>query len=204
MSHSSVVAPEPSNALKLVEEDVLLWLEQAVIGLNLCPFAKAVVVHDRLRIRVSDARESDVLLQELAQELQRLMSTPLEHIETTLLVAPWITPDFLDFNDLVGEAQDMLDAMELEGDLQIADFHPRYQFAGTAEDDPGNLTNRAPYPILHLLREASIDRAVESTPDAATIYERNIALLERMGQAGWDQLGLRTRCPFHGVSKDET
>ena len=204
MSHSSVVAPEPSNALKLVEEDVLLWLEQAVIGLNLSPFAKAVVVHDRLRIRVSDAREPEVLLQELAQELQRLMSTPLEHIETTLLVAPWITPDFLDFNDLVGEAQDMLDAMELEGDLQIADFHPRYQFAGTAEDDPGNLTNRAPYPILHLLREASIDRAVESTPDAATIYERNIALLERMGRAGWDQLGLRTRCPFHGVSKDET
>lgn len=203
MSHSSVVAPGSSDPLKRVEEDVRHWLEQAVIGLNLCPFAKAVVVHERLRIRVSDARQPDVLLQALEDELRLLMSTPLEHIETTLLVAPWITPEFLDFNDLVGEAQDILEAMELEGDLQIADFHPRYQFAGTQVDDPSNFTNRAPYPILHLLREDSIDRAVESTPDAATIYERNIALLEHMGKAGWDQLGIRTRCPFHGASEDE-
>ncbi len=203
MNYSSSLLPPEADRLKLVEEDVRHWLEQAVIGLNLCPFAKAVVAHDRLRVRVSEARDPGALLQELTDELALLASTPLEHIETTLLVAPWVCPDFLDFNDLVGEAQDVLEELALEGELQIADFHPYYQFAGTEVDDPGNLTNRAPYPILHLLREASIDRAVESTPDAATIYERNIALLERMGHAGWDQLGIRARCPFHEPSKDE-
>ena len=187
----------------LVREDVQHWLEQAVIGLNLCPFAKAVVVHDRLRVRVSDARDPARLLQELEAELRWLASTPLEQVETTLLVAPFICPEFWDFNNLVGQAQDLLDQLGLEGVLQIADFHPRYQFAGTAEDDAGNLTNCAPYPILHLLREESIDRAVASTPDAATIYERNIALLERMGHEGWNQLGIRARCPFHGASEDE-
>ena len=195
--------PLSSQQVALVREDVQHWLEQAVIGLNLCPFAKAVVVHDRLRVRVSDASEPALLLQALQEELRLLVATPLDQVETTLLVAPFICPDFLDFNDLVGDAQDLLDQLGLEGELQIADFHPRYQFAGTAEDDPGNLTNRAPYPILHLLREESIDRAVASTPDAATIYERNIALLEGMGQTGWDQLGIRTRCPFHDASGDE-
>jgi hypothetical protein len=188
----------------LVREDVQRWLEQAVIGLNLCPFAKAVVAHDRLRMRVSDAREPHAVLQVLKEELKLLASTPMKQVETTLLIAPWVCPDFLDFNDLVGEAQEVLEALDLDGELQIADFHPRYQFAGTDVDDPGNLTNRAPYPILHLLREESIDRAVASTPDAATIYERNIALLEAMGQAGWDGLGIRTRCPFHDAPKDET
>jgi hypothetical protein len=186
----------------LVREDVQRWLEQAVIGLNLCPFAKAVVVHGRLRLSVSDARDAAQLLQELEAELRLLAATPLEQVETTLLVAPFICPEFGDFNELVGQAQDVLDQLGLEGVLQIADFHPRYQFAGTVEDDAGNLTNRAPYPILHLLREESIDRAVASTPDAASIYERNIALLERMGHAGWDRLGIRARCPFHGVSED--
>ncbi|MFZ9372735.1 MAG: DUF1415 domain-containing protein [Limnohabitans sp.] len=187
-----------------VREDVQHWLSQAVIGLNLCPFAKAVVVHERLRVRVSATRDTTSLLQTLEEELQWLVATPLEQVETTLLVAPFICPDFLDFNDLVGQAQDVLDSLGLAGVLQMADFHPRYQFAGTAEDDPGNFTNRAPYPILHLLREESIDRAVASTPDAASIYERNIALLEHMGRAGWDLLGIRTRCPFHHAPEDES
>ena len=203
MSDVSSPFSRPVEWSTLVREDVQHWLEQAVIGLNLCPFAKAVVVHDRLRVRVSDAREPQNLLQALEEELRLLASTPMEQVETTLLVAPWICPDFLDFNDLVGDAQDLLEALELDGELQIADFHPRYQFAGTEANDPGNLTNRAPYPILHLLREESIDRAVASTPDAATIYERNIELLERMGQAGWDQLGVRARCPFHDVPENE-
>jgi hypothetical protein len=202
MSRTSSL-PLSSQQVTLVREDVQHWLDQAVIGLNLCPFAKAVVVHDRLRVRVSDASEPALLLQALQEELRLLVATPLDQVETTLLVAPFICPDFLDFNDLVGDAQDLLDQLGLEGEMQIADFHPRYQFAGTAEDDPGNLTNRAPYPILHLLREESIDRAVASTPDAATIYERNIALLEGLGQTGWDQLGIRTRCPFHDASGDE-
>ena len=186
----------------LVRADVQRWLEEAVIGLNLCPFAKAVVVHDRLRVCVTAAHDPVRLLQDLEAELQWLVATPEAQVETTLLVAPFACPDFLDFNDLVGQAQALLDDLGLAGELQLADFHPRYQFAGTAEDDPGNLTNRAPYPILHLLRESSIDRAVAATPDAASIYERNIALLERMGHAGWDQLGIRARCPFHDASED--
>lgn len=203
MNQTPASTSSTEDRLELVREDVMHWLRQAVIGLNLCPFAKAVVVHDRLRVRVSDAHEPAVLLLALEDELRLLASTPMEQVETTLLVAPWICPDFLDFNDLVGDAQDVLARLELDGELQIADFHPRYQFAGTDPDDAGNLTNRAPYPILHLLREESIDRAVESTPDASTIYERNIALLERMGQAGWDQLNIQTRCPFPAASEDE-
>ena len=203
MSDSSSSRVLSAQGERLVREDVQHWLEQAVVGLNLCPFAKAVVAHDRLRVRVSETRDPDVLMQQLEEELQWLVATPWEQVETTLLVAPFICPDFLDFNDLVGQADAVLDQLGLEGELQIADFHPRYQFAGTADDDPGNLTNRAPYPILHLLREDSIDRAVASTPDAATIYERNIALLESLGQAGWDQLGIRTRCPFHDTGKDQ-
>jgi hypothetical protein len=204
MKHTPAASSTSERVLTQVREDVMHWLEHAVIGLNLCPFAKAVLVHGRLRVQVSLAREPHLLLQELEHELRHLATTPMDDVETTLLVAPWICPDFLDFNDLVGDAQDVLDRLGLEGELQIADFHPRYQFAGTDPDDPGNLTNRAPYPILHLLREASIDRAVASTPDASTIYERNIELLERMGQAGWAQLGIQTRCPFHEVQEDES
>ena len=203
MSDASPSRVLSAQGERLVREDVQHWLEQAVVGLNLCPFAKAVVAHDRLRVRVSETRDPDVLMQQLEEELQWLVATPWEQVETTLLVAPFICPDFLDFNDLVGQADAVLDQLGLEGELQIADFHPRYQFAGTADDDPGNFTNRAPYPILHLLREDSIDRAVASTPDPATIYERNIALLESLGQAGWDQLGIRTRCPFHDTGKDQ-
>jgi hypothetical protein len=203
MSDTSSSRVLSAQVERLVREDVLHWLEQAVVGLNLCPFAKAVVAHDRLRVRVSETRDPAVLMQQLEEELRWLVATPWEQVETTLLVAPFLCPDFLDFNDLVGHAQAVLDQLGLEGALQIADFHPRYQFAGTADDEIGNLTNRAPYPILHLLREDSIDRAVASTPDAATIYERNIALLESLGQAGWDQLCIRTRCPFHDAWKDQ-
>mgnify|MGYP000057580400 CR=1 FL=1 len=204
MSDTSTSSATSEATITHVREDVMCWLERAVIGLNLCPFAKAVLVHGRLRVQVSLAREPRELLQELEGELRLLATTPIDDVETTLLVAPWICPDFLDFNDLVGEAQDLLHSLDLEGELQIADFHPQYQFAGTDPDDPGNFTNRAPYPILHVLREASIDRAVASTPDASTIYERNIELLERMGPAGWAQLDIQTRCPYHAVQEDES
>ncbi len=161
------------------------WLERAVIGLNLCPFAKAEHVHGRIRYVVSQAQSSQDLLQDLEQEIAYLIAAEPQKTETTLLMVPHMLGDFLDYNDFLADADDCLERADPEGHLQIASFHPHYQFAGTAPDAIDNYTNRAPYPTLHLLREASVARAVESFPDAADIYERNIATLRQLGLAGW-------------------
>ncbi len=166
------------------------WIERAVIGLNLCPFAKAVYVKNHVRLVVSDAPHVDGFLEHLDRELDLLAASDPAQIDTTLLVHPTLFGDFLDFNDLTAIAEEAVVEHGLEGVLQIASFHPRYQFADTAPDDPGNYTNRAPYPTLHLLREASIARAVEAVPEAETIYLRNIETLEKLGLAGWLALGL--------------
>ena len=171
-----------------VEADVRRWLERAVIGLNLCPFAKAVYVKDQVRIVVSDASTERALLEQLGEELALLRDTPAEQVDTTLLVHPQVLGDFLDYNDFLDDADALIEAMDLDGVLQVASFHPQYQFAGSEPDDADNLTNRAPYPILHLLREASIDRAVAAYPDPDAIIERNIATVRELGFAGWDKL----------------
>ena len=164
------------------------WLEKAVIGLNLCPFAKAVHTKGQVRYVVSAATTADALLAELDHELQWLAEADPEAVDTTLLIHPQLLQDFLDFNDFLGLADALLAESGLEGTLQIASFHPRFLFAGSAEDDISNCTNRAPYPTLHLLREASIDRAVEAFPEAEAIYERNIETLEKLGHEGWAAL----------------
>ena len=164
------------------------WVDRAVIGLNLCPFAKAVQTRGLLRCVVSTARDEAALLAELADELQGLAAADPAVTETTLLIHPGVLQDFLDFNDFLGAAEALLEALGLEGELQIASFHPRYQFAGSAADDITNCSNRSPYPTLHLLRESSIDAAVAAFPDAADIYERNIATLRTLGPAGWARL----------------
>jgi len=164
------------------------WLEKAVIGLNLCPFAKAVYVKNQVRFVVSTARHLDGLLEDLDRELAFLAAADPEAVDTTLLIHPTLLPDFLDFNDFMQLAEAAVAEHELEGEIQIASFHPRFQFEGTAPDDLGNFTNRAPFPTLHLLREASIERAVAAFPEAETIYQRNIETLEALGQAGWDAL----------------
>ena len=171
-----------------VEADVRRWLERAVIGLNLCPFAKAVYVKDQVRIVISDASTERALLEELGEELGMLRDTPAEQIDTTLLVHPQVLGDFLDYNDFLGDADALVEAMDLDGVLQVASFHPQYQFAGSQPDDADNLTNRAPYPILHLLREASIDRAVAAYPDPDAIIARNIATVRELGVEGWSKL----------------
>lgn len=164
------------------------WLEKAVIGLNLCPFAKAVHTKGQVRYVVSGAVEPEALLQELQRELQHLAEVDPEQTDTTLLIHPQVLHDFLDFNDFLASADALLAEMGLEGELQVASFHPQFQFAGTEPGDISNYTNRSPYPTLHLLREASIDRAVEAFPDAEAIYERNIETLEQLGHEGWDAL----------------
>ncbi len=164
------------------------WLEKAVIGLNLCPFAKAVYVKNQVRIVVSAAPHLDGLLEDLDRELDFLAAANPDEVDTTLLIHPALLPDFLDFNDFMQLAEAAVDEHELEGIIQIASFHPAFQFADTGADDIGNCTNRAPYPTLHLLREASIERAVAAFPEAETIYQRNIETLEALGRAGWEAL----------------
>ncbi|WP_372825542.1 DUF1415 domain-containing protein [Polaromonas sp.] len=164
------------------------WLEKAVIGLNLCPFAKAVYVKNQVRLVVSQARHADDLLEELDRELDLLVATPAEETDTTLLIHPSLFEDFLDFNDFLEIAEGVVDEHELEGVIQLASFHPQFQFEGTEPDDIGNFTNRAPFAILHLLREDSVERAVEAFPEADAIFDANIKTLEKLGHAGWDAL----------------
>jgi hypothetical protein len=168
-----------------------LWLEKAVIGLNLCPFAKAVYVKGQIRYVVSRAASPEALLAELTAELQALAAADPLEIDTTLLIHPHVLEDFLEYNEFLEIADAALAGLGLEGVLQIASFHPRYQFAGSDADDIANYTNRSPYPMLHLLREESVDRAMTAFPEAAEIYERNIATLRRLGHEGWRRLGLR-------------
>ena len=178
----------------MTDEEVLAktrhWLEVAVIGLNLCPFAKAVYVKNQVRLVVSKARHADDLLEELDRELDLLVATPASEIDTTLLIHPTLFEDFLDFNDFLEIAEGVVDEHGLEGIIQLASFHPQFQFEGTEPDDISNYTNRAPFAILHLLREDSVERAVEAFPQADAIFETNIATLEKLGLAGWKALAI--------------
>jgi hypothetical protein len=164
------------------------WLERAVIGLNLCPFAKAVYVKEQVRYVVSNATTPEALLETLMEELQHLSDTAAEKVDTTLLIHPFVLTDFQDYNEFLDVADAALEDMQLEGELQVASFHPDYQFADTDVNDIANYTNRAPYPILHLLREDSIARAVEAFPEAEEIFEKNIETMEKLGHEGWDEL----------------
>ncbi|AKQ59804.1 DUF1415 domain-containing protein [Bordetella hinzii] len=177
-----------SSAAQSVADEVRRWVDRAVIGLNLCPFAKAVQIKGQVRYAVSDATDAEGVLQDLESELMLLSEADPEAIDTTLLILPEALPDFYDFNDFEELSERLLKRMRLVGELQVATFHPQFQFAGTGPDDIENYTNRSPYPILHLLREDSIDRAVEAFPDAADIYEKNIDTLRELGHEGWQRL----------------
>ena len=164
------------------------WLEKAVIGLNLCPFAKAVHVKKQVRYIVSNATTPEALLETLMNELQFLSDTDPDLVDTTLLIHPFVLTDFLDYNEFLDVADAAVEDMQLDGELQVASFHPQYQFADTDINDISNYTNRAPYPILHLLREESIERAVAAFPEASEIFDKNIETLEQLGHEGWDKL----------------
>ena len=170
--------------------DTRRWVQRAVIGLNLCPFAKSVEVKQQVRYVVSHASGSKPMLADLKRELLALAATDPEVLDTTLLVAPNGFAEFLDFNALLERADRLLVDLDLDGVLQIASLHPLYQFAGTEPDDITNCTNRAPYPTLHLLREASVDRAVAAFPNAETIFETNMQTMQDLGPEGWAALGV--------------
>ena len=164
------------------------WLERAVIGLNLCPFAKAVHVKRQIRYVVSDATTPEALADDLVRELEFLAEANAEALDTTLLIHPNVLQDFLDFNDFLEVADGIVDELELDGILQVASFHPQFQFENTELDDITNYTNRSPYPTLHLLREESVERAVAAFPEELEIASANIATLEKLGHDGWKAL----------------
>ena len=193
MSTSAEFPPETVIA------DTVRWLERAVIGLNLCPFAKGVHTKGQIHYVVSEATDARGLLEDLQRELEALAEISPAKRDTTLLMAPQCLQDFLDFNDFLELVDELVEAMDLGGILQVASFHPRFQFDGTTEDDVTNATNRAPYPTLHLLREDSIDQAVEAFPEAETIYERNMQVLGELGAQGWAALDVGPRCPVTGA-----
>ncbi|MGZ5183526.1 MAG: DUF1415 domain-containing protein [Caldimonas sp.] len=185
-------------------EETRAWVERAVIGLNLCPFAKAPQVKGQVRYVASAARHPEALLDDLRDELIRLAEMPPEQVETTLLIHPDVLSDFAEYNEFLGAAEGLVEALGLEGTIQVASFHPQYRFAGTAADDLANATNRSPHPTLHLLREASIDRAVAAFPEAEAIYEANIATMRRLGSEGWAALQRQWREDAEGAPRSAT
>lgn len=187
---SDVLFPCAEDAAEPILSATRLWLERAVIGLNLCPFAKSVFVKKQIRYALSAAMTADELLAELENELALLSATDPAQLDTTLLIHPQVMNDFLDYHFFLAEAEALLRNNGYDGVFQIASLHPQYEFAGSEPDDVANYTNRAPYPMLHLLRESSIDRAVAAFPDAADIFERNIETMEKLGHEGWRKLWL--------------
>jgi hypothetical protein len=198
MTTDPTPAAHPNCDDATVVQDTVRWLERAVIGLNLCPFAKSVHAKGQIHYVVSHAADARALLGDLRRELEALAEIAPDKRDTTLLVAPCAMQDFLDFNDFLELADELVEAMDLAGILQVASFHPQFQFDGTDVDDITNATNRAPYPTLHLLREDSIDQAVQAFPEAETIYERNMQVLQELGPEGWKALDVGARCPFPG------
>src|SRR5277367_6246801 len=180
-------AEEPIDTGEIIS-DTRRWLEKAVIGLNLCPFAQGPYSSDRVRFRVSEQRSAAGLLEELRSEMIVLAKVDPRRCETTLIIHPWVLNDFLEYNDFLALCDASLADLKLEGKLQVASFHPGYQFAGTQSEDIENYTNRSPYPMLHLLRESSIERAIAAIPDTDEIYRRNIRTLRNLGHAGWQRL----------------
>jgi uncharacterized protein len=164
------------------------WLEKSVIGLNLCPFAEIPYRANRVRFYVSEQRSAAGLLDELRSELTRLAEADPQDCETTLLIHPWVLNDFIEYNDFLGICDEVVAELDLEGVLQVASFHPQYQFAGSQPDDIENYTNRSPHPVLHLLREASVERAVAAVGDTEEIYRRNMRTLRSLGRDGWLRL----------------
>ena len=182
------MTPTPEQAIA----ETRAWVERAVIGLNLCPFATAVQAKGQVRYVCSSATEPAALLEALQDEIRLLLATPAHEVDTTLLVHPFVLQDFLDYNDFLDLADAALDELDAEGALQVASFHPDYCFADARPEDVTNATNRSPYPTLHLLREASVDRAVAAFAEPEAIYEANMRTMEKLGEAGW--AGIVAQC----------
>ena len=201
---SAASAAPDSDAARIMVNDTLVWLERAVIGLNLCPFAKAVHVKGQVHCVVSAAQHLNDLRDDLLKELKVLVALEPSVRDTTLLVIQHLLQNFDDYNDFLDVADGCLFELDLEGEIQIASFHPQYRFAGTDENDITNYTNRSPYPTLHLIREVSIDRAVAAFPDAEAIFEVNMATLQQLGLEGWQALEVGASRPQNDADEKKS
>lgn len=159
------------------------WIERVVVELNLCPFARKPYEGGQVRYVVSAAERPEDLLEDVQRELELLRATDAGEIETTVLIHPYVLNDFLDYNDFLGIVDTLIEEGGYAGEFQVASLHPDYQFAGTEADDAENFTNRSPYPILHLLREEGLARAIAGYARPDKIPERNIRTLEKLGAA---------------------
>jgi uncharacterized protein len=180
------------DTIKHIINETRAWVQHAVVGLNLCPFAKAPLVKNQIRFVLCEADDPQQLLEMLCQQMHDLVKADAEQLETTLIIHPNVLQNFIDFNDFLDVAEDALHELGYDGILQIASFHPQYQFADAEPDDLSNATNRAPYPTLHLLREASVERAVAAVADTNTIVEANLQTMGNLGHDGW--LALQAQC----------
>jgi hypothetical protein len=178
----------PSDPIDPFIAETQEWVQRVVVGLNLCPFAAAAVLKNQIRYTICDATDPDQLLEVLRQELQHLASKPPEELETTLIIHPHVLQEFADYNQFLAEAEEAVEMLGYSGTLQVASFHPAYQFADTEPDDITNATNQSPYPTLHILREESIERGLENFPNPSAIYEANKATLGKLGHQGWSLL----------------
>ncbi len=165
---------------KAIIESVQRWVEQFIVELNLCPFAKREIVKNRVRYVVAEAATEEQLLVALEAELEFLSEST--STETTLLIHAHVLRDFYDYNQFLDIADGLLQEMNLDGDFQIASFHPHYQFGGTEANAAENYTNRSPYPILHLLREDSLEQAIDDHADVNQIPIDNVALMNNLGK----------------------
>ena len=172
------------------------WVETLVVGLNLCPFAKRELINNRVHFTVTEATTVEQLLSTLQLELELLNND--QSIETTLLIHPNVLQDFYDYNEFLDYADGLLVEMELDGIYQIASFHPNYQFADTEADDVENYSNRSPYPLLHLIREQSLERAIADYPDSDQIPQRNVELLKSLGR---DKMEALFQSHFNDIEK---
>ncbi len=164
------------------------WLEHVVIGLNLCPFAESVYRQQQVAYQVSQATDETGLMNDLIAAIDGLVNADPKTIDTMLLVHPQALLNFEDYNQFIGWTEEFLAESGLEAVVQIASFHPDYRFAGTDANDITHNTNRSPFPMLHLLREASVDAALAALPHAAQLVEKNLDTLRDLGKDGWDAL----------------
>ena len=166
--------------IQKIEQEVQQWLEDVVIGLNLCPFAAKPNRNKQIKVFVSEATTEEVLLEDVLQELMNLDSKTAEELETTLVAIPNMLEDFMDYNLFLDWIDALIKQQEWEGTFQIATFHPNYCFGGAEPEDDENLTNRSPYPVLHLIREESMAKILKHYPNPEAIPDINIARVEAL------------------------
>ena len=182
------MSPNGRSTIEQVEQQVRAWLDHFVVGLNLCPFARPVVASAALRISICDSKQLQQVAEAFMAELDLIQQSPESDIATTLLVLPNALNDFEEYLSFIENAEALIDQMGLTGVIQLASFHPDYQFEAESSDSASHFTNRSPYPLIHFLREEMMERVLENFPNPEQIPQCNIQKLEAMGHGAVEQI----------------